>query len=255
MIIDPNEIIVDVKNLKNQLGNKWVHDGLDMQIKRGEIVAIVGDSGGGKTTLLRSLLMLQKPTSGSIKIFGIETTNCTEKQANKIRERWGVMFQSSALFSSLTVWENIALPLKEFCHLPEQTCKEIALLKMSLAGLELDAAYKYPAELSGGMKRRAALARAIALDPELLFLDEPTTGLDPKRAADLDALILHLRRNLALTFVIVTHDMNSLSRLPDRVLFLGEGKILANSPMKELLKSPNPIVQKFFTGVEVPNGL
>jgi len=240
--------VIEIKSLKNCLGSRWVHDDLNLNIRKGEIVAIIGPSGCGKTTLLRSILMLLKPTSGTIKVFGTDVVTCTEMQALQVQRRWGVMFQSSALFSSLKVLDNVMLPINEYTMLKQSTQKELALLKIALTGLELDAASKYPAELSGGMKKRAALARAIALDPEIVFLDEPTSGLDPKGASDMDDLIVHLRNSLGLTFFMITHDLDSLWRVPDRVVFLGEGKVLAALPMPELVKQTHPLIKDYFSG-------
>lgn len=241
--------IIEIKGLKNFLGGHWVHDGLNLDVIKGEIIAVIGPSGCGKTTLLRSILMLLKPTSGTIRVFGIDVMNCTELQALEMQRRWGVMFQSSALFGSLQVLENIMFPIDEYVKLKKSTLKELALLKIALTGLELDAAIKYPAQLSGGMKKRAALARAIALDPELVFLDEPTSGLDPKGADTMDDLILHLRDSLGLTFFMITHDLDSLWHVPDRVVFLGEGKVLAAMPMPKLVKQTHPLIKDYFSGV------
>lgn len=241
--------VIEVSHLKNHLGDRWVHNGLNLTVKRGEIIAIIGSSGCGKTTLLRTILMLRKATSGNIKVFDTDIVKCTSAQAKAVRARWGVMFQSSALFSSLTVQENIVFPMREYARLTYTMQNELALLKMALVGLELDAAVKYPSELSGGMQKRAALARAIALDAELLFLDEPTAGLDPKSAGALDELVLHLRSSLGLSFVIVTHDLDTLWRVPDRVVFMGEGVVLAAKPMAELVKDPHPEIQSYFSGV------
>ncbi|MCH9769940.1 MAG: ATP-binding cassette domain-containing protein [Gammaproteobacteria bacterium] len=240
--------IITIENLKNYLGEHWVHNGVDLTIYKGEVLAIIGPSGCGKTTLIRSILMLQSYTSGLIKIFDVDLKHCDQQQAAAIRARWGVMFQNSALFSSLTVLENVMFPLQEMTDLPKKLCEEIALVKINLAGLELSAADKYPAELSGGMKKRAALARAIVLDPEIVFLDEPTSGLDPKSAGELDALVLHLRESLGLTFVMVTHDLDSLWQVPDRILFLGEGKALTVAPMKQLVQNQHPLIQAYFSG-------
>ena len=241
--------VIEIRGLTNAFGHQIVHENLNLMIKKGEIIAIIGPSGCGKTTLLRTILMLQKPTGGEIKVFGKDITHCNEKEALEIRRRWGVMFQTGALFSSLDVLENIMFPLQEYTPLRHSVQKEIALLKMVLAGLELDVATKYPAELSGGMEKRVALARAIAMDPELVFLDEPTAGLDPKGAEAMDDLILDLRETLGLTFVMVTHDLDTLWRVPDRVIFLGENKVLAAMPMKELVKQSHPLIQKYFSGV------
>lgn len=240
--------VIEVKELKNYLGNRWVHNGLSFSVFRHEIVAIIGGSGCGKTTLLRTLLMLLRPNAGLVKVFGQEISHISADKALSIQKRWGVLFQSGALFSSLTLLQNVLFPLQQFSRLNSSEQLKAALLKITLAGLEIEAANKYPAELSGGMQKRAALARAIALDPELLFLDEPTTGLDPNSAGSLDQLILQLRKSLGLTFVIVTHDLDTLWTVPDRVLFLGEGKVLAAESMKDLIKNPHPLIQDYFKG-------
>lgn len=238
--------VIEAKQISNHFGDVWVHKNLDFTVKRGEIVAIVGGSGSGKTTLLRNVLMLLKPTSGTLEVLGTDTLNCTEEEAFHLRRRWGVMFQHSALFSSLTVLENVLFPLQEFKVLTPVLAREVALLKISFVGLPLSAANKYPSELSGGMQKRAAAARAIVMDPELLLLDEPTSGLDPKSAATLDELILHLRNTLGLTIVLITHDMNTMKHVPDRIAFLGEGRVLAQEPLKELIRNPHPMIQDYF---------
>lgn len=243
------EPIIRVQNLGNRLGGSWVHQDLNFNVYPGEIIGIVGGSGSGKTTLLRSILMLLTPTCGNIEIFGIDITRCSIEQAQQVRYRWGVMFQQTALFSSMTVLENVMFPLRVFTKIPLELQKEIALFKISLTGLSVEnAANKYPSELSGGMKKRVALARAIVLDPELLFLDEPTSGLDPKSADEFDQLILELRRNLNLTLVMVTHDLDSLWGITDRVAFLGEGKVLAEEPMTALVKNSNPLIKDYLGG-------
>lgn len=242
------ENIIEVRGLKNLLGGYWIHNNLDFHVNKGDIVAIVGGSGSGKTTLLRSILMLQKPISGTIKVFNTDLLQDSEAAKARVRRRWGVMFQHGALFSSLTVLENVLFPLKEFTKLSPKLQREIALLKIALVGLPINSATKYPAELSGGMKKRAAVARAIALDPELLFLDEPASGLDPKSIEALDELILHLRNALGLTIVMITHDLDSLSRLADKVAFLGKAKVLASGSLEEITKSPQSQVQEFFRG-------
>ena len=248
MMTAANENIINVAGLKNYLGGRWVHDGIDLTIERGEIIAIIGGSGCGKTTLLRSILMLHKFTDGTVEVFDTDVRRCSTRKAMAIRKRWGVMFQSGALFSSLRVLENVMFPLREFTDLHPATWQEIALLKIAMTGLELEAACKFPAELSGGMRKRAAMARAIAMDPELVFLDEPTAGLDPKSAGDLDDLVLHLRDSLGITFVMVTHDLDTLWKVPDRVVFMGEGKILAALPMAELVKHQHSLIQEYFAG-------
>jgi len=240
--------IIEIKRLNNKLGDTLVHNNLDMTVAKQQILAIVGGSGSGKTTLLRSMLMLLKPTSGSIKIFDTEITDCSDQEANLIRHRWGVMFQHSALFSALTVLENVMFPMQEFTHLNKSNQKECALLKISLAGLPLAAATKYPSELSGGMLKRAALARAIALDPELIFLDEPTSGLDPISAGKFDQLVLNLRDILGLTIVMITHDLDSLWTVTDKVVFLGEGKAIAEENIKTLVNNKHALIQEYFSG-------
>lgn len=243
-----HETIIEIKALRNYLGGRWVHDGLNLDIYRGEIIAVIGPSGCGKTSLLRSILMLLRPTSGTIRVFNTDIVDCNEAQATAVRQRWGVMFQSAALFSSLQVLDNVMFPIHESTTLKQSVQKELAQLKIALAGLESGAAIKYPAELSGGMKKRVALARAIALDPELVFLDEPTSGLDPKGAAAMDDLVLHLRDNLGLTCFMITHDLDTLWRVPDRVVFLGEGKVLAAMPIAELVKQTHPLIKDYFSG-------
>lgn len=242
------EPVISVIDVKNKLGDTWVHDGLNFTVNRGEIIAIIGSSGCGKTTLLRSILMLHQQTAGQIKVFGVDTVEATHQELVSVRKRWGVMFQAAALFSSLTLLENIVFPMNELTDLNRKLKKELAMLKLQLAGLDKAAALKFPSELSGGMKKRAALARAIALDPELLFLDEPTAGLDPKSAGELDSLVLELRKNLGLTFVMVTHDLDTLWRVPDRVLFMGDGKVLAYTTMAEMVKQTHPLIVEYFSG-------
>jgi len=205
----PNSII-EIKNLRIHLGDKWIHDHLNLSIKKGEIIGIVGTSGSGKTTLMREILMLQHAVSGSIRVFGKELMHATPEKLLEVQERWGVLFQENALFSSLTVLENIMFPLREKSKLDKEMIQELAMQRILSVGLEIDSANKYPSELSGGMEKRAALARAIALDPEILFLDEPTTGLDPDSAAELDELILNLQSMMGLTIIIITHDLDTL---------------------------------------------
>lgn len=247
-VLKKKDNIIEVCHLKNLLGGRWVHEDINLTVKRGEIIAIIGGSGCGKTTLLRSILHLLKPTAGEVSVFGIDIVTASDQQLLSVQKRWGVMFQSGALFSSLTVLENVLYVLQEYAHLSQAAKVELAKIKIALSGLEPEAAYKYPSELSGGMKKRAALARAIALDPELIFLDEPTAGLDPKSAGDLDDLILQMRRDLGLTFVMVTHDLDTLWTVPDRVVFIGEGKVLAAEPMLQLTKEKHPLIQSYFSG-------
>lgn len=239
--------VIDVKGLGNYLGGNWVHRGLDFTVNRKEIIGIIGGSGSGKTTLLRSILMLLEPTEGVVKVFDQDVWHCSEAQGQAIRHRWGMLFQKSALFTSLTVLENIMFPMQEFTRLPKSFLAEIALLKICMVGLPASSAHKFPAELSGGMLKRAATARAIALDPELLFLDEPTSGLDPKSAEAMDNLALRLRDSLNMTLVFVSHDVESMRRIADRVAFIGDGKVLAMQPLDQLMENPHPQIQAYFS--------
>lgn len=238
--------IIDIKNVSMKLGGQWVHKNLNLTINRGEVMGIVGGSGSGKTTLLREMLMLNPPQSGSIRIFDREITKASPKALLEVQRRWGVCFQQNALFSSLTVLENTAFPLHEHTNLDDHLIDELALLKIVLAGLPVDSAIKYPSELSGGMQKRAALARAIVLDPELIFLDEPTAGLDPNNVISFDKLIRDLQATMGLTIVIISHDIDSLRRVTDRVAFLGEGKVLSVEPLADLIKNPHPLIRDFF---------
>lgn len=244
-----SEPVIEIKGMKNFLGSQWVHSDVNLTVEKGEIIAIIGGSGSGKTTILRCLLMLLKPTEGSVKVFGEDVLNLDANQAFKLRRRWGMLFQHSALFSAMTVLENVMFPMKEFTQLEPEFMQELALLKIALVGLPSEAAGKYPSELSGGMQRRAAAARAIAMDPELLFLDEPTTGLDPHGARLFDDLVIFLKNALNLTVVMISHDIESLKRTTDRVAFVGDGKILSVEPIKELMKNKNPLIADYFSNV------
>lgn len=240
--------IIEVRDVSIRLGGVFVHQNLDLTINQGEIIAIVGGSGAGKTTLLREMLMLTPPSSGSIRIFGQEMTTASSSELLSVQRRWGVLFQQNALFSSLTVLENTSFPLVEHTKLNKKVIRELALMKILLTGLKMEAASKYPAELSGGMQKRAALSRAIVMDPELIFLDEPTAGLDPESAAGLDELVLNLKKTMGLTVVIITHDVDTLMRVTDRVAFLGEGRVLCVDKIANLVKNPHPLIQQFFSG-------
>lgn len=240
--------IIDVRGVSTRFGTKVVHDNISLQVFRGEILAIVGGSGSGKSTLMREMVMLERPTKGSVSVFGQSITGLGAKQALGLRQRIGVLFQNGALFSGLTVLDNVAVPLREHTHISDGLIRELASLKIALVGLTPDAAALYPGQLSGGMRKRAALARALALDPELLFLDEPSSGLDPISADGLDELVLSLRASLGLTIVMVTHDMDSISRVADRVVLLGQAKILAQGTVREVVQSSDPLVMDFFQG-------
>jgi phospholipid/cholesterol/gamma-HCH transport system ATP-binding protein len=241
------EPVIAIEGMTNCLGGLWVHSGIDLQVNKGEILAIIGPSGCGKTTILHCLLMLMKPTAGKIEVFGKDIQKLDPQEAFELRRRWGMLFQHSALFSAMTVLENIMFPMREFTALEPQLMQELALLKLTMVGLPVESAAKYPSELSGGMQRRAAAARAIAMDPELLFLDEPTTGLDPRSARLFDELVVFLRKALNLTIVIVSHDIESLKRTTDRVAFVGDGRIISVEPIKALMQNKDPLIADYFS--------
>lgn len=243
-----NDSIIEIKNLTTKLGDTIIHKDLNLTVKRGEVLGIVGGSGSGKTTLMRAILALTKPVSGSIRVFGHEITKASPKTLLEIQRRWGVLFQSNALFSSLNLLENVMFPLQEHTALDAADRRELALLKILFAGLSADAALKFPAELSGGMQKRGGLARAIVLDPELIFLDEPTAGLDPETAAQFDELILNLQSTMGLTIVMVTHDLDSLWKVTNRVAFLAKGVVLSVDSLPKLIKNHDPLIQAFFAG-------
>ncbi len=244
----PTDIVIAVRDLRAQFGAEVILDHLDLEVRRGEVVALVGGSGSGKTTLLRAIIMLLRPTAGSIELFGQEIIGLGESAAFRLRRRFGMLFQQGALFGSLTVRENVAVPLREHTRLPIRQIAEIADLKIALSGLPADAGDKWPRELSGGMLKRAALARALALDPALLFLDEPTAGLDPVSAGAFDELVVQLKESLDLTVVMVTHDLDSLWHATDRVAFLGDKQVIGYAPMPELVTAEHPLIQAYFEG-------
>lgn len=242
------ENVIEMRDVSTRFGAQVVHDHLDLDIRRGEIFAIIGGSGSGKSTLLHEMIMLHRPDAGTIRIFGRDIAQLNEADANAIRLRWGVMFQSGGLFGTLTVLENIGLPLREHTTLDDQLIDRIAAWKLSISGLAPADGLRYPPELSGGMLKRAALARALALDPELLFLDEPTAGLDPAGAAGIDALVRALHQLYRPTIVMITHDLDLLWQVTDRVAVLGERKVLAVGSMDELSKLTHPAIREYFDG-------
>jgi phospholipid/cholesterol/gamma-HCH transport system ATP-binding protein len=225
-----------------------VHDGLDLDVYRGEVLGVVGGSGTGKSVLLREIAGLMQPTEGTIMVFGVDLLNAPEDQRRQIEQRWGVMFQDGALFSSLTVQQNVEAPMREQLDLDAKTREALAELKVSMVGLPPDACDKFPSDLSGGMRKRAGLARALALDPEIVFLDEPTAGLDPIGAAAFDDLIKQLQKSLGLTVFLVTHDLDSLHAICDRVAVLAEKKVLVTGTMAEMLEVDHPWVREYFHG-------
>ncbi len=243
-----SETVIEIRGLKTQFGAQVIHENLDLDIYRGEVVGIVGSSGAGKSVLVREILTLVKPKAGSIRVFGVNILEASPRQLNRLSECLGMLFQQGALFTSLTIRENVAVPLLEHTRLERRLIEAIAELKIALAGLPADAADKYPAQLSGGMIKRAALARALALDPDLLFLDEPSAGLDPVSANELDELILQLKESLRLTVVLITHDLDSLWRVTDRVAFLGERRVLGYDTMEALSRSDQPLIKAYFGG-------
>ena len=245
---DEREKVLSVKGLTVGFGNKIVLDKLDLDIYRGEILGFVGASGAGKSVLMRTVLRLLPQRSGTIEILGSDYNTVDERTRMELDTRLGVLFQHGALFSALTVKENIQLPMREYLDLPKWLMDELAYLKLDLVGLDPDAADKYPSELSGGMIKRAALARALALDPDLVFLDEPTSGLDPIGAAEFDELIARLRDTLGLTVYMVTHDLDSLFSVCDRIAVLGQKRVLVEGTLDDMLASEDPWVKSYFRG-------
>lgn len=246
---DNRETIIEVRDLRNAFGPAVIHDGLDLDVKRGEIIGVVGGSGTGKSVLMRSIIGLQQPSRGEIRVLGENLLDEDTRSDEEVRRRWGVLFQGGALFSTLTVAENIQVPLREFYRkMDQRLLDEIAITKILMSGLPADAAHKYPSELSGGMKKRAGLARALAMDPELLFLDEPTAGLDPIGAAKFDALTKELKETLGLTVFLITHDLDTLHAICDRVAVIADRRIIAIGKIEDLLKSEHPWIQEYFSG-------
>jgi phospholipid/cholesterol/gamma-HCH transport system ATP-binding protein len=241
------EPIIRVRGLQNRFGAETVHDGLDLDVYRGEVFAVVGASGSGKSVLLRTIVGLNRPVTGRIEIFGTDILAVDDSDRHEIEKRWGVLFQDGALFSSLTVAENIEVPLKEYYAMPLRLMDEIAAFKIGIVGLPEGTGEKYPAQLSGGMRKRSGLARALALDPEIVFLDEPTAGLDPIAAGEFDALIRDLRSSLGLTVFMVTHDLDTLFSICDRVAVLVDKKLRIGS-LEEMLQDDDPWIKSYFHG-------
>ena len=241
------EAVIEVQGLKNRFGAQIVHDGLDMTVERGEVFGIVGGSGSGKSVLLRTILGLQRPQAGQVRLFGRDLTQLSNAELTGIKANYGVTFQQGALFSSLTVLQNVQLPMIEHLDLSANELEELAMLKVRLVGLPEEAAQKNPAQLSGGMIKRAALARALALDPGPLMLDEPTAGLDPISAAAFDELLMDLRQQLGLTVVMITHDLDTIFRTCNRVGVIIDRKMTSDS-LEAITRNPHPWIQAYFHG-------
>lgn len=240
--------MVSLRDISTSIGGRVVHEKIDLDIHAGEIFALVGGSGSGKTTLLHEMIMLRQPDAGCVRLLGQDVASLDPVACQALRTQFGVLFQHGALFSSLTVLENAGFPLREHTALNQGLIDTIARVKILQAGLPADAVHKYPRELSGGMVKRAALARAMALDPAILFLDEPTAGLDPHSADSFDELVMRLKRWFGLTVVMVTHDLDTLWRAADRVAVLGEGRVLGVGTMDELSRDAHPLISQYFAG-------
>lgn len=240
------EVVVDVRGLTTRFGAQTIHEGLDLQIRRGDLCALIGGSGTGKSVLLREILGLHRPDEGKVTLLGTDVWNASAAELSAMRRRFGMMFQEGALFSSLSVATNVATPLREHLDLPEDLITDLVKLRLSLAGLPQDAGAKLPSQLSGGMRKRAAIARALALEPEVLFLDEPTSGLDPITARAFDRLLEFLNRDLGITVLVVTHDLDTLVGIARRIVVLGRGRVIADGSVAEVTGVDDPWIQSYF---------
>jgi len=241
------EVVIRVRGLVNRLGGNLIHDGLDLDVYRGEVLGVVGGSGAGKSVLLRTIVGLNKPVAGTVEVFGQDPVPHRERPEDSVQMRWGVLFQEGALFSSQTVAENIQVPLREYTDMDQALMNQITAMKISMVGLPDDSARKFPSQLSGGMKKRAGLARALAADPEIVFLDEPTAGLDPISANQFDELLRDLQKSLNLTVFMVTHDLDTLRATADRIAVLVNRKIKVGT-IDELERDPDPWIHEYFCG-------
>lgn len=242
-----SETIVEVDSIVTRFGEQTVHDGVSFKLQRGTLTALIGGSGTGKSVLLREIIGLQRPTGGRIRLLGTDVWQDSEEKLNAIRRRFGMMFQDGALFSSMTVAQNVAVPLVEHARVPPALLDPLIKLRLAQAGLGVDAAEKMPSELSGGMRKRAAIARALALEPEVLFLDEPTSGLDPTTARTFDKLVRSLVDDLGITVFLATHDLDTLLTVVDRIIVLGAGKVLADGSIDEILGVDDEWIQSYFS--------
>jgi len=244
----PDDIVLSARDVTVSFGSKTILDKLSLDVRRGEILGFVGASGAGKSVLLRTVLGLNRKQAGTIELFGVDLDKASDAQKIRLDTRCGVLFQHGALFSALTVQENVQVPMREYLDLPKRLMDELAQIKIELVGLPADAAFKFPSELSGGMIKRAALARALALDPEIVFLDEPTSGLDPIGASEFDELVAKMRDTMGLTVYMVTHDLDSLFSVCDRIAVLGKKKVLVQGTIEDMLASEEPWVKSYFRG-------
>lgn len=244
----PVECIIDVRNVWTQFGSHVVHRDLNLQVYRGEVLSLVGGSGSGKSTLLREILGLEQPTRGEIHVLGVSLQHGTAQELQQLRNRWGMLFQEGAMFSALNVFENVALPLRELKTLDDDLIYDLVMLKLKMVDIAPQHASKMPSSLSGGMVKRVALARALSLEPELLFLDEPTAGLDPERSESFCTLIANLKRELGLTVVMVTHDLDTIVSISDRVAVLADQSIAALGSVAEVARHPHPFIVEYFQG-------
>jgi phospholipid/cholesterol/gamma-HCH transport system ATP-binding protein len=244
----PAEPIIEVRDLQVGFGDRLILKGVDLDVRRGEILGLVGGSGAGKSVLLRTIIGLVPKRAGTIRVFGVDVDAADEEARRAVERRWGILYQQGALFSSLTVLQNIQFPMREYLRISQRLMDEIAIAKLEMVGLKADDAHKLPSELSGGMTKRAAFARALALDPEIVFLDEPTSGLDPISAGDFDALIKTLQQTLDLTVFMVTHDLDTLHTATDRIAVLADGRLVLEGPMRTMLSSEHPWIKNYFRG-------
>jgi phospholipid/cholesterol/gamma-HCH transport system ATP-binding protein len=241
------DTVIEAESVVTRFGEQTVHDGVSFTVERGTLVALIGGSGTGKSVLLREIIGLQRPTSGHLRLLGIDVWNSTSDELNEVRRRFGMMFQDGALFSSLTVAQNVAVPLIEHARVPPALLAPLIRLRLAQAGLDSDAAEKMPSELSGGMRKRAAIARALSLEPEVLFLDEPTSGLDPTTARGFDRMVRSLVDDLGMTVFMATHDLDTLLTVVDRVIVLANGTVLADGTVREILAVDDPWIRSYFS--------